>query len=339
MKSLENRLLEKSIEAFIMAIEIYNKPTIKYRVEGFSFFICNAWELMLKSYMIKLHGKQSIYYPDKTDRTKSLETCISEIFTNNKDPLRVNLEKIIELRNSSTHFIVEEYEMIYIPLFQACVFNFDSKIQDFHKVNISNHLSYHFLSLGINPSTLSEQEIRAKYPKDMADKLIASELEISGLINSNNSNFAIAINHHHYITKDKNRATNTIFISKDEGTPGTIVKELKDPSQTHKYSAKRCISEINKKLEKLGITPQMMNITSTNKDKAPKFNMYHLRLFIDYYDLSKEEKYCYVYTVLSQPSYSYSIHMIDFIVNEIKKDTENIIQKLKESLKKANKKS
>jgi len=55
MKSLESRLLEKSIEAFIMAIEIYNKPTIKYRVEGFSFFICNAWELMLKSYMIKMH--------------------------------------------------------------------------------------------------------------------------------------------------------------------------------------------------------------------------------------------------------------------------------------------
>ena len=32
------KLLEKSQEAFILAIEIYNKPTIKYRVEGFSFF-------------------------------------------------------------------------------------------------------------------------------------------------------------------------------------------------------------------------------------------------------------------------------------------------------------
>lgn len=44
-------LLEKSQEAFIMSVEIYNKPTIKYRVEGFSFFICNAWELMLKAYL------------------------------------------------------------------------------------------------------------------------------------------------------------------------------------------------------------------------------------------------------------------------------------------------
>ena len=52
MKSNENfinKLLEKSVEAFIMGLEIYNKPTLKYRLEGFSFFICNAWELMLKA--------------------------------------------------------------------------------------------------------------------------------------------------------------------------------------------------------------------------------------------------------------------------------------------------
>ena len=34
---IEEKLLEKSKEAFVMAIEIYNKPTIKYRVEVFSF--------------------------------------------------------------------------------------------------------------------------------------------------------------------------------------------------------------------------------------------------------------------------------------------------------------
>lgn len=54
---LTEKLLDKSKEAFTMAIEIYNKPTIKYRIEGFSFFICNAWELMLKAYMIKAKGE------------------------------------------------------------------------------------------------------------------------------------------------------------------------------------------------------------------------------------------------------------------------------------------
>ena len=39
---IEEKLVSKSIEAFTMAIEVYNKPTLKYRVEGFAFFICNA---------------------------------------------------------------------------------------------------------------------------------------------------------------------------------------------------------------------------------------------------------------------------------------------------------
>lgn len=119
METIEDRLIEKSKEAFCMAIELYNKPTIRYRVEGFSLFICNAWELMLKSHMIKVFGENSIYYKDNPQRTLSLENCIQKIFTNNKDPLRINLEKIIELRNTSTHFITEEYEMVYVPLFQS----------------------------------------------------------------------------------------------------------------------------------------------------------------------------------------------------------------------------
>lgn len=47
--NIEEKLSQKATEAFIMAIELYNKPTIKYRIEGFSFFICNAWELLLKA--------------------------------------------------------------------------------------------------------------------------------------------------------------------------------------------------------------------------------------------------------------------------------------------------
>ncbi|TMR57251.1 DUF3644 domain-containing protein, partial [Streptococcus pseudopneumoniae] len=74
MEDLSKRLVNKSIEAFIMGIEIYNKPTIKYRIEGFSFFICNAWELMLKAYIINNDGKESIYFKDSKDRTISLES-------------------------------------------------------------------------------------------------------------------------------------------------------------------------------------------------------------------------------------------------------------------------
>ena len=64
-----------------MGLEIYNKPTIKYRVEGFSFFICNAWELMLKAHIINLYGEKNIYYKDSEERTITLELCIKKVFT------------------------------------------------------------------------------------------------------------------------------------------------------------------------------------------------------------------------------------------------------------------
>ena len=49
-----NALLNKSEEAYLMSIEIINKPTINYRTEGFCFFICNAWELLLKAYLFSI---------------------------------------------------------------------------------------------------------------------------------------------------------------------------------------------------------------------------------------------------------------------------------------------
>lgn len=170
MELIENKLLEKSKEAFILGIEIYNKPTISYRVEGFSFFICNAWELMLKSYLIKSLGDNSIYYKNNPNRTISLENTIEKLFTNNKDPLRKNLEKIIELRNTSTHFVTQEYEMVYIPLFQSCILNFSEKMMDFHNFDITTLIPQNFLTLNISMQAIESSKIIAKYPEEIAKK-------------------------------------------------------------------------------------------------------------------------------------------------------------------------
>lgn len=49
MNILVDKLTDKSKEAFIMAIEVYNKPSIKYRVEGFSFFYMQCLGTYVKS--------------------------------------------------------------------------------------------------------------------------------------------------------------------------------------------------------------------------------------------------------------------------------------------------
>lgn len=324
MEDITLKLKNKSKEAFMMAIEIYNKPTIHYRVEGFSFFICNAWELMLKAHIINKFGESEIYYKDNKERTISLENCIKKIFTNEKAPLRLNLEKIIELRNTSTHFITEEYEMIYIPLFQSCVFNFIEKMQEFHDIDMTEIIPQNFITLAVSMKSLNESEIRAKYPKEIANKMMNTNETISEMVVENNSGFAIRIDHHHFITKDKNKATSFVHIDKNAEVGVKILKEIKDPNETHKFNAKKCIEEVNKRIKKLKI----------KELNDFRFNKYHFDLFNKYFDIKSNDRYCYIHKVNAKPTYSYSIQTIDLIVDEIRKNPQNIIEDLKNKIKK-----
>lgn len=52
MLSRSRRLLNKSIAAMISAIEVYNKPDYKYREETFAILSLNAWELLLKAFIL-----------------------------------------------------------------------------------------------------------------------------------------------------------------------------------------------------------------------------------------------------------------------------------------------
>ena len=321
--SLSEQLVNKSKEAFMMAIEVYNKPTIHYRLEGFSFYICNAWELMLKAHLINTKGEASIYYPDKPSRTISLENCIERIFTNAKSPIRRNFEKIIELRNTSTHFITEEYEMVYVPLLQACVFNFVEKMKEFHNVDMTEIIPENFITLSVRITALDETEIRAKYSEQISEHLIAQKKAITPMIQSGNSNFAIILDHRYYQTKDKNQATEFYHISKEAEEGIRIVKELKDPNATHKYNAKEAIKEINKRLEKADIHPVYRG------QPIDAINNYHFQLFINHFGLKTNERYCYAHMIDQQPRYTYSIQAVDFIVDEIKKDADHILDVLK----------
>jgi len=316
---LINKLIEKSKEAFLLAIEIYNKPTIKYRVEGFSFFICNAWELLLKAYIIKTFGKEKIYYKDKPSRTITLENCLQKVFSNEKAPIRRNLEKILELRNTSTHFITEEYEMVYIPLFQACVLNYADKMMEFHEVDITEFIPQNFLTLAVSMKALDETFIRAKYPDEIANKIIDINKQLEPVIAENNNGFAIKIEHLHFITKDKNKATSFVYVDKNAESGVKIIKELKDPNNTHKYTMKNAMKEINRRLQSLNIDFVI--------------NQYIFNLFNTVYGIKENEKYCYIHKQYSQPSYTYSMQAIELIVGEIQKDPDNIIENLKKHKK------
>lgn len=318
MEKLEDKLVEKSIEAFIMGLEIYNKPTIKYRIEGFSFFIVNAWELMLKATLLK--RGESIYFPDKPDRTLSLENVIRKIYTDKNTRIRLNLEKIVDLRNISTHYITEDYEVKYAPLFQACVLNFVNEIQRFHNVDITKHIAQNFLTISARYEPLTNEEIKLKYSPEIAEKFIKQANEIDVLSATYNSDkFAINIKQNLYITKKKDEADFTVSINSASDTKVTMVRDLKDPFDTHKYSFNNVITAVQERLKK-------KNIKLGYKSG---FNQFVLTLVIDFYNIKSETKYAYKHIIGNQSSYTYSQQFIDFIVEEIEKNPLNFVESLR----------
>ena len=322
MENLSKRLVDKCVEAFIMGLEIYNKPTIRYRVEGFSFFICNAWELMLKAEL--LNRGISIYFKDKPGRTISLEKATQLIYPDKNTRIRLNLEKIIELRNISTHFITEDYEFKYAPLFQACVINFTNELSKFHGRDITNYIPQNFLTIHANYEPLTNEEIKLKYPAEIAQKFIRQANEIDVLNTEYNSDkFAINIAQKLYITKNRDKADFTVKVDKNSNNNVAIIKDLKDPSNTHKYSYSNVITAVNERLKKKNIT--------LNYEAG--FNQFVLSLFIDFYDVKNNSKFAYKHVVGNQSSYTYSQQLIETIVNEIKKDPQHFVESLKKAKK------
>ena len=161
--------------------------------------------MLLKAIIIDKN--ESIYYKDKQNRTISLIDAVKKIYPDKHTRIRLNLEKIIELRNISTHFITEEYEVEYAPLFQACVLNYTNELEKYQNRDITKYISQDFLTLSTRYEPLSNEQIKMKYPAEIAQRL--------------------------YIPRKKKNADFTVGIERNSENFVAIVKDIKDPSDTH----------------------------------------------------------------------------------------------------------
>ncbi len=310
---LIDKMLAKSQEAFLLAIEIYNKPTIKYRLEGFAFFICNAWELLLKSYLIKTNGISNIYYKNKPGRAIALSDCIKRIFTNEKDPTRKNLEIIIDLRNTSTHFIIKEMETIYLPFLQANTLNYSQKLYDFFNIDITQNMDTSFLSLVTNNADLNETDILSVYGSEIFNKYMKLKSETNNLLeNQNNSKLAINVNLNLKVVKNIKDANLTFSIAKDAEDAVYFVDKVKDINTTYPYSQKSARELIMNNLKRKNID---INLHQSN------FN-----LICDKYNLKNNEDYFYYHTLSNR--YVCSQKLVDF-TTKLLSDNCNIIEEIK----------
>ena len=108
-------------------------------------------------------------------------------------------------------------------------------------------------------------------------------------------------------------------IEKSSDNKVAIVKELKDPANTHKYTFNNVVKAVKERLLRDNI----------RLGYSKGFTSHVLSLFIEFYDVKSEIKYAYLHEIGNQKSYTYSEQFIDFLYGEIKKDPQHFVESLK----------
>lgn len=224
-----------------MSIEIINKPTINYRTEGFCFFICNAWELLLKAYLInKANDINTINFKNDSTRTIGLDECVDKVFTSTTDKTKNNISFIRNIRNKSTHLILPEFDFVLAPAFQRCLTNYNNFFKkQFPDYNLNEKVTPYIAivnpgdnqdisSLVLNPANLILFD-KLKNELDKDENLVQTLKLVS--------------------TKKETDADLKYSIVKDGGERAKIINVPKDIDRTHPYKTKEIINKISETIE------------------------------------------------------------------------------------------
>lgn len=334
MDTTVKRLLTKSKESFALAVELYNRPTLKYHAEACSIFLCNAWELMLKAHLVENNGLESIYYPDSPDRTISLTDCLKLTFTNEESPLRRNMGELIKFRNTNTHFITDEYELFYGPFLQASVTNYAEQLEKLHGESVGDIMPANHLALAVRRGSLEPDIIRTKYDAATAERLLRTSQGLANVAGSEGNEAVAAIFETNLrLVKKAGEADLNVFIDKNADSGVSIVKDVKDALSYYPNTPKACVQKVNKKLRAKAID------IYSNGTKKDKFNMHHFGLFTRGHHMKGDERYSYDRSAPNEktPSYVYSQVAVDFIFEMLEKDPQGYLDKLKRKINEENK--
>ena len=125
-KGKTKNILEGSINAALLAVEVYNKPRTTFRSQAYIVLMIIAWTRLFHAYFNKTIGNR-YYYKEKNGRYEiicgerkawELKTCIKK-YRNLSEPVKANLEFFIGLRNKIEHRNVTEKE-VDILIFGEC---------------------------------------------------------------------------------------------------------------------------------------------------------------------------------------------------------------------------
>jgi len=147
--NISDNLLSKSIESITLAIELYNKPLIKYRTESVIVLIINSWENVLKALIQK--NSWAKIYNRKKDESKPFDECIECVKTQlgkkYNDDWYESTILLYKERCKIIHFY-KELNVIDYMIIQSNIILFKDFVQSFFGKSIIKDKNWYILPIG-----------------------------------------------------------------------------------------------------------------------------------------------------------------------------------------------
>jgi hypothetical protein len=328
------KLLDNAKAAIMAAIEIYNKPTFKYRDECVVILLLNAWELLLKALLSK--NNKSIFYPKKRKqpyRTLSWQDALTnakKFFPKNITPLPIqrNLELLGTYRDNAVHFYnAKSFGVVLYALSQTCIKNFRDLLEKSFGNRLEDEINWQLLPLGITPPVdivsyiASDKESVRKNKSSAVRQFLSALAEATNEIKNageDSGRLLTVFNVKLESVKKIGDADVVVGVKKadDSGGPISVIR-TQDPNVTHPLRCKDVV-------EKIG------NIHGIN------FTPYTFQALAWKYKLKQKQEFCWEAKEGVLTKYSYDV--IAWIKRLTKKDIKDALKDYKVFMRQRRKK-
>ena len=253
---LAKALLRKSKDNMLLALELYNRPSLENRIDGFVLCFCIAWEQMLKAILIEKEGEESIFKKKRNVKgikeTISLRDCLEKYY-GVESTVKKNIERIAFYRDQAVHLLMPEVQSIMSRVFQSGVLNYSTTFQGFTEQPFISASHSGMLSLVGDLKKPSIAALHGNYGKEIGDDVFNLIEELTKEAEeADDIQFAIPLNVRLVFAR-KDEKGNTITLAKaEEGIEGLkraiILEKPTERDKTHPFKESAAIKEINKRL-------------------------------------------------------------------------------------------
>jgi hypothetical protein len=308
LRGFKKRLVESSVDAYVLSLETINRLSVEYRLESFCILLCNAWELLLKARLVQLEGRRSIYYPKRRGerlRTLSARDCAKRVFPNQELEIRRNLEKVIDLRDECSHLVIGVVPSDIMELLQSCVINYHECLSDWFEVSLSDRVPLGMMTIVFDASPLSS-DIKLLRKRLGAEEIkfltrFQAEMREEAWILGHPREYLAQIEHKVAVVNKPGQA-DVQLIRGEGGAPIQVIEKAKDPAKTHPLYEADAIAAIRSRIP-----------------DSCRFNSYSFQAMCEYLEVRKREAWFYKLGLQGARS-QYSHALVDEMARRIIKD-------------------